>query len=897
MGGRSVIVIGDLWQLPPIKDKIVLDKNKLDGRPECAPSHFRENLRIFYLTEKMRSQKDPYFSSLCDRVGRGKQTEEDEVYLKSRIKRTENERNNEKFKNGEISIIVTTNDKRELINNQKLDELLPNGKEYLCNCVDRITNLPHGPKLSDKDQDNLGKTGNLPNKLRLKVGAPVMITSNHKKAKYREDGIANAARGYVKAIQVSEDNPDCVEVVWVVFKNENVGKLYRFDHKKLRDKFNPGHPLATPILPERKTFTPKGGSIQYQRTNFPLCLAYALTSWKCQGDTLNEVIIDFGEDKEHGIKNYLCAGSFYVALTRVRTGDKVFLRSFHKSYIVVKHQLEEKIEAMRKFNDYKMKKIYLDEKIFIDKESEWKFGFLNINGLMEGNHGDYLNEDKNLINLDILVLGETKLDSNYKTSSIQDKLDKWDIFGRHDANDGSKHMGLLLLSPKESNIRQKIKSATHKSTKRNQDLQIQGVVIRMINGLAVGFLYCRSTPNNLEINKISKSFEECQFLMGDFNLSPTIISDSKKLDQLCKISDKFLALKETTRVTSNNQLDHILADKSFLGKCFATSYFNFISDHKAIVIRLTEFSNFTNEFLERVSFDSEFHLKKKIVQEDKTYPSEDKTVSKASLEMASKDKTKEIKSRRSVAKADMMAKFNRRFRNPDMASCWLNSCLQLLLSGFDHSNVENYFESELGSSLWDLLNLEPGRCIDPTDIKNIITYAEDMKIAKRKSDVMQEIKDKKVLSKKLQDVDKMYLNLKTGQQCVRDFFICLHENMENWIDVYQMFIFTIINQTSCITCGHKNAFEQSQIYLEIDVPPEGSSLCDYVEQTLNDGIMVEYYCEDGCKTRFQAEKRTLLKSNKEAQFIIVMLQRTILSENVPQIIFNNIDSQGNINIR
>ena len=121
--------------------------------------------------------------------------------------------------------------------------------------------------------------------------------------------------------------------------------------------------------------------------------------------------------------------------------------------------------------------------------------------------------------------------------------------------------------------------------------------------------------------------------------------------------------------------------------------------------------------------------------------------------------------------------------------------------------------------------------------------------------------------------------------------------MENWIDVYQMFNFTIINQTSCITCGNKNTSEQSQIYLEIDVPPEGSSLCDYVERTLNDGIMVEYHCEDGCKTRFQAEKRTLLKSNKEAQFIIIMLQRTTLSEYGPQIIFNNINSQGNINIR
>ena len=33
----------------------------------------------------MRSQKDPHFSDLCDRVGRGKITDEDEKYLRSRV--------------------------------------------------------------------------------------------------------------------------------------------------------------------------------------------------------------------------------------------------------------------------------------------------------------------------------------------------------------------------------------------------------------------------------------------------------------------------------------------------------------------------------------------------------------------------------------------------------------------------------------------------------------------------------------------------------------------------------------------------------------------------------------------------------------------------------------------
>ena len=251
----------------------------------------------------------------------------------------------------------------------------------------------------------MSKTGNLPQTLRLKVGAPVIVTCNHRK--YREDGIVNSARGYVTAIQVSTENPDLVQIIWVVFLNEKIGRRYRMDHKNLRDKFNPGHPLATPILPERQMFTLKWGNVQYQRTNFALTLAYALTAHKCQGGTLDEVIIDFGPDKENGIKTYILPGSFYVSLTRVRLGEKIFLRSFDKSYIAVNHKIEEKIAAMRQFNKYNMKKIYLQDKIFNNEESELKFGFLNINGLLDGNHAEYLNEDKNLINLDILALGET----------------------------------------------------------------------------------------------------------------------------------------------------------------------------------------------------------------------------------------------------------------------------------------------------------------------------------------------------------------------------------------------------------------------------------------------------------------------------------------------------------
>ena len=161
-----------------------------------------------------------------------------------------------------------------------------------------------------------------------------------------------------------KNSHDKVEVIWVVFNNPNIGKLYRFDHRHLRKDFNPGHDQATPILPQRKKFTIKFGNVQFQRSNFPLSLAYALTAHKCQGETLEEVIIDFGSDEAHNIKNYILPGSFYVALTRVKMASKVFLKSFEENYIKVNKLIEEKVEAMRKFQQYRFKKIYLDEPIF-----------------------------------------------------------------------------------------------------------------------------------------------------------------------------------------------------------------------------------------------------------------------------------------------------------------------------------------------------------------------------------------------------------------------------------------------------------------------------------------------------------------------------------------------------
>ena len=51
----------------------------------------------------------------------------------------------------------------------------------------------------------------------------MVITSNHPQSKFKEDGIVNGARGYVDSVQVSKTEPQKIDVIWVTFKEKNIG--------------------------------------------------------------------------------------------------------------------------------------------------------------------------------------------------------------------------------------------------------------------------------------------------------------------------------------------------------------------------------------------------------------------------------------------------------------------------------------------------------------------------------------------------------------------------------------------------------------------------------------------------------------------------------------------------
>ena len=81
--------------------------------------------------------------------------------------------------------------------------------------------------------------------------------------------------------------------------------------------------------------------------------------------------------------------------------------------------------------------------------------------------------------------------------------------------------------------------------------------------------------------------------------------------------------------------------------------------------------------------------------------------------------------------------------------------------------------------------------------------------------------------------------MRTGQQCVRDFFVLINENLLNWPDVYTFLAFQVITSTTCLNCGLRSESETTQLYEEMQVPPDQSTLKLHVDQIFNETLTVE----------------------------------------------------------
>ena len=140
------------------------------------------------------------------------------------------------------------------------------------------------------------------NELVLKVGAQVMLIANVN----QEEGLVNGRLGIVTEVNAIS--------VMVRFKGGYDTKIDMHEWK-LED------------------------NDKISRNQIPLILAYAITTHKCQGSTLDSAYIDIGSS----IFEY---GQAYVALSRVKSLDSLYLHAYSRKAIRAHPKVIEYYESL-----------------------------------------------------------------------------------------------------------------------------------------------------------------------------------------------------------------------------------------------------------------------------------------------------------------------------------------------------------------------------------------------------------------------------------------------------------------------------------------------------------------------------------------------------------------------
>ena len=159
------------------------------------------------------------------------------------------------------------------------------------NLIDPIRNLDDQTSIKDIISTDINKTGGLPQKLEIFIGAKVMLRTNIDISK----GLVNGAIGKIS------------EIIWPHFRRM---QMYDTDIPSVRVDF--GKDGIHLIEPVRISFNAMYSYGTAERRMLPLILAFASTVHKMQGSTVEEAVVYLGS-------KLFAVGQAYVALSRVKS--------------------------------------------------------------------------------------------------------------------------------------------------------------------------------------------------------------------------------------------------------------------------------------------------------------------------------------------------------------------------------------------------------------------------------------------------------------------------------------------------------------------------------------------------------------------------------------------------
>ena len=273
-GGKQIIFVGDMFQLPPVV--------KQGAEHDLIHDLYQTNDFFFYKADvikrmrmvkiefqKVYRQEDGNFLHILENVRLNKTTPENLMHLNERVCQPTKE-------DGMVITLASLNKTADDLNQKRLSEI--DAEEYV-----------YEGTVTGKFEE---KRFPVDMNLKLKVGAQVMFTRNDPQKRWVNGTIGTVTKLEKDEIEVTTDGGDNYVVPCCSW--ESYSYEYDREAKKMKKEL-------------MGTFT-----------QYPLRLAWAITVHKSQGMTFDKMYLDLS-------RGMFAAGQLYVALSRVRSLGGLFL--------------------------------------------------------------------------------------------------------------------------------------------------------------------------------------------------------------------------------------------------------------------------------------------------------------------------------------------------------------------------------------------------------------------------------------------------------------------------------------------------------------------------------------------------------------------------------------------